>query len=61
MVYIENEGALFRGVSRSLPAEVYSFRTKEWSAYTGRMPKPIEWGNEISDEEAEAMIAEEAD
>jgi hypothetical protein len=61
MIYIENEGALFRGGSRANPAEVYDFKAKEWSAYTGKVPKPIEWGDIISADEAEQMMAEEAD
>ena len=59
-VYIENEGALFRGFGRSHPTEVYSHREGGWRPYKGSRPKPIEWGYEISEAEAHRMIEEEA-
>jgi hypothetical protein len=60
MRYIENEGALFRGYARGYPEHVYSFRQRKWLPYTGSVPKGVEWGEFISDEEAEAWIAREA-
>lgn len=51
-VYIENEGALFRGTSRGWPEEVWSERQKKWIPYTGDVPKGVEWGEVISPEEA---------
>lgn len=35
MQYIENEGALFRGPARTIPREVWSPKTGEWSEYKG--------------------------
>lgn len=42
MIYIENEGALFRGESRVWPRQVWN--GKDFVPYTGSVPKPIEWG-----------------
>jgi hypothetical protein len=39
MIYIENEGALFRGLSRSFPKEVWGHKTHTWRPYTGEVPK----------------------
>jgi hypothetical protein len=41
-ILIDNEGALFRGLARFFPAEVWD-RTG-CKPYTGTVPKPIEWG-----------------
>jgi hypothetical protein len=38
MVFIENEGALFRGFSRSHPQQVWDPESG-WQAYTGSVPK----------------------
>lgn len=54
MKYIENEGALFRGSGRSMPKEIWNGST--WLSYKGSVPKPIEWGYEISEEEARALM-----
>jgi hypothetical protein len=60
-VYIENEGALFRGASQAWPSEIYqaSRGGGTWQPYTGRVPKPIEWGDIITQAAAEKMMAEE--
>lgn len=50
--YYENEGAIFRGFARAWPQEVWSDRQREWLPYEGRVPKPVDWGSEISEEEA---------
>jgi hypothetical protein len=57
MKFIENEGALFRGFSRSHPQEVWHPESG-WKPYIGSVPKPIEWGHEISRGEAWRMMAE---
>jgi hypothetical protein len=57
MIYIENEGALFKGVDRTIPKEVWSAKEAAWMSYIGKVPKPYEWGYEISEAEAEALIA----
>lgn len=56
MIFIENEGALFRGSDRSMPKEVWNQKTGAWQAYTGSVPKPYEWGEEISEAEAKALM-----
>lgn len=55
MVYIENEGAIFRGIARAFPTEVWSYKDKVWKEYKSE-PKPIEWGNIIDDEIAKRML-----
>lgn len=59
MKYIENEGALFRGFSVSFPQEVFNKKTKKFEKYEGKVPKPIEWGDVITEEEAKKMMGEE--
>jgi hypothetical protein len=56
MIYIENEGALFRGFSRSWPQEVWHSDERRFVPYEGEMPKGIEWGTEISGLEAINMM-----
>lgn len=59
IVYIEHEGALFRGASRSHPQEVWSHQDQKWRPYTFDAPwKPIEWGTEISEEEFEQRVVD---
>lgn len=59
MVFIENEGALFRGPSRSHPAEVYHGANRGWEPYPDAgKSKPIEWGNEMTPEEASELMRE---
>ena len=55
--YIENEGALFRGPTRAYPEEVYDARTKSWHAYEGAVPKPVDWGEYLTDEQAKEWLA----
>lgn len=54
MIYIENEGALFRGTARTLPLEVWNSESRAWRSYQAQEDKPIEWGYLI--EEAEAHL-----
>lgn len=54
MIYIENEGALFRGPARGLPQEVWA--GGKFVPYKGSVPKPIEWGSEISEAEAKSLM-----
>jgi hypothetical protein len=60
MKHIENEGALFRGPSRSFPKEVWGHKTHTWHPYTGVTAKPVEWGDEISTAEAINMMMRHA-
>lgn len=52
---IENEGALFRGPARAWPKEVWD--GEKFVPYTGNVPKDVEWGNVVSDVEAEEIKA----
>lgn len=54
MIYIENEGALFRGPARAWPKEVWN--GKAFEAYTGAVPKDIDWGDEIDEAQAQKMM-----
>ncbi len=56
MKYIENEGALLRGLARGWPEEVWSARERKFLPYKGTVPKGVEWGEFISDEEAQAIM-----
>jgi hypothetical protein len=57
VLYIENEGALFRGPARSVPLEVWNKTLGEWAPYAlAGKPKDISWGTVISEEEAEEMM-----
>lgn len=59
MVLIENEGALFRGPARTIPQEVWA--NGKWQPYKlAGQPKPIDWGTVISDEEAKALMGDDA-
>ncbi|MEK7661223.1 MAG: hypothetical protein AAB680_04200 [Pseudomonadota bacterium] len=53
MVYMENEGALFRGPRDYYMTEVFSTREQIWKPYTGIKSKPGYWGNVLSQEELE--------
>ena len=54
MIYIENEGALFRGPARAWPREVWN--GSEFVAYKGAVPKDIDWGSEIDEAEAQRLM-----
>lgn len=54
MIYIENEGALFRGPARAWPKEV--FAGGQWAPYEGQTPKDVEWGSEIDEAEAQRLM-----
>ncbi len=44
-IYIENDGALFRGFSVGHPCEVWSMRDQAWKPYRFDAKfKPVEWG-----------------
>ena len=59
MIYIENEGALFRGYVVSCPREVYSFKQKKFIPYEGEVPKRFGWGEAIPEAEALSWMAAE--
>ena len=55
-VLIENEGALFRGPARGVPKEVWVARSG-WKPYVARnRGRGVEWGTEITTEEAQALM-----
>lgn len=57
MVYIEHEGALYRGHGRAHPTEVY--HKGGWKPYAGAgTHKPIDWGSVISEADAKALMQE---
>jgi hypothetical protein len=58
MVYIENEGALFRGPARGNPVEVWSPSKGEFVPYMGSKDKGVDWGHEISEVEAKELMGE---
>lgn len=57
MIYIANEGALFRGPARAWPKEVWNGR--EFVPYKGAVPKGIEWGEEVDEAEAQQLMGAE--
>jgi len=62
MVYIENEGALFRGPARGVPQEVWSDKDGKFVPYKlAGQPKAIDWGNVIDESEAQRMMGSKAE
>ncbi len=55
-VYIENDGALFRGPSRGFPTHVWDARQGFFIPYGGEVPKPIDWGTVIDQTAADAIM-----
>jgi len=58
VIYIEHEGSLYLGHSRSWPVEIWSQRQRRWLPYHGRTPKPIEWGTIVDEAEARRVMGE---
>jgi len=56
MIFIENEGALFRGPARAWPKEVWN--GSEFVSYQGAVPKDIDWGDEIDETEAQRLMGQ---
>ncbi len=58
--FIENnEGSLFRGSAEGWPDFVWHSNGAKWAPYTyGPFPKPMGWGEFISDEDAKARWPE---
>ena len=57
MLYIENEGALFRGPARGVPLEVWNASEGKFVPYKlAGQPKPIDWGNVIDEAEAKELM-----
>ena len=58
LIYIEHEGALFKGPTRAHPTERYDFRDRNWHPYKGETPKAVDWGTQITEAEATVMMAD---
>lgn len=58
MLFIENEGALFRGPARGVPLEVWSRLENKFIPYRfAGQPKPIDWGHLIDEAQAIQLMA----
>lgn len=61
MVYIENDGALFRGPARGVPEEVWSPSKRAFVPYKGAgKPRDVSWGSVISEAEARELMGADA-
>lgn len=62
MRYVENEGALFRivGPTNAYPDEVWNAAQGKFVPYQGDVPKPQEWGQDVSEQEAQEIMGEAA-
>lgn len=60
MRYVENEGALFRivGPTNAYPDEVWNAAQGKFVPYQGDVPKPQEWGQDVSEQEAQEIMGE---
>jgi hypothetical protein len=57
LLFIENEGALFRGPARGVPLEVWNRVERKFVPYVlAGQPKPVDWGSLISEEEARSLM-----
>jgi hypothetical protein len=57
MVFIENEGALFRGPARGVPLEVWNAAEGKFEPYKlAGQPRPIDWGNVIDEDQAKRLM-----
>jgi len=54
VIFIENEGALFRGPARAWPKEVWN--GSEWVPYSGSVPKDVDWGEIIDEAQAQKLM-----
>lgn len=56
-VYIENEGALFRGPARGVPLEVWDSSVRAFVPYAlAGEPKKVDWGYVVDAEEAHRIM-----
>lgn len=56
-VFIENDGALFRGPARGVPQEVWN--GSEFVPYRGAgQPRDVSWGTVIDEAEAQRMMGQ---
>lgn len=59
-VFIENDGALFRGPARGLPQEVWN--GSEFVPYRGAgQPRDVSWGTVIDEAEAQRLMGQGGD
>lgn len=60
LLYIENEGALFRGPARGVPLYIWSSHECKFVPYKlAGQPKPIDWGNVIDEIEAKRLMRDQ--
>ena len=58
-VYVEHDGALFRGPTSKNPTYVWLERSGRWKPYVFEGSfKPVEWGNPLSEAQALVRIGE---
>ncbi|MGM9428394.1 hypothetical protein [Hydrogenophaga sp. MI9] len=58
-VFIENEGALFRGPSRGNPIEVWSVGHGKFVDYPARdLLRGVDWGTVITSEQARSLMSQ---
>lgn len=58
MIYMENDDAVFRskGPSIYFPSEVFNLASKKFEPYEGSVPKPADWGEEMSKADAKQFV-----
>lgn len=57
MVFIENDGVLFRGPARGVPQEVWNAAERRFEPYRGAgQPRDVSWGSVIDEAEAQRMM-----
>lgn len=62
MVFIENDGALFRGPARGVPQEVWNVAQGKFVPYAlAGQPKPVDWGTVIDEAEAQRLMGQGGD
>lgn len=62
MRYVENEGALFKiqGPTNAFPDEVWNAQAGKFVPYKGETPKGPDWGQDITEQEAQEMMGGQA-
>lgn len=55
MLLIENDQALYRGPFHNFVTEIWSVKQQKWVEYQGERLKPSNWGDVITEAEAEAF------
>jgi len=53
LLFIEADGSLFRGFGRNHPCILWDVASRSWVSFETDWPKPWEWGQMLTDREAE--------